>query len=306
MVAVISDKGAESSIALHEKLGFVEVGRMGRVGFKFGRWLGTIYPAAAAQAGEEEAWVRQALRRIGGCVTSSPRSSPAWRAEMEAWIAEALAVRGETVVAVREGAGVGCHTRRREHPGNRLGGGPPAPREPPCWSGSSRSRRAPQPIVRVDASTRRVLSAHAGPTLSVRRRQAGCPTMTRRRRSTCRGDRWAAARRAATVAAARRGVPRIDLRDPEREVELRLERAGALDAEHPFFLSADERRTIRHATRCCATRRAPRRRARHARAQRPAPRERLRRGRDREIGDFGDSVISHPPPDAGAPGIRRA
>lgn len=43
MVAVISDKGAEASIALHEKLGFVEVGRMGRVGFKFGRWLGTIY-----------------------------------------------------------------------------------------------------------------------------------------------------------------------------------------------------------------------------------------------------------------------
>ena len=42
MVAVISDKGAESSIALHKKLGFVEVGRMGRVGFKFGRWLGTI------------------------------------------------------------------------------------------------------------------------------------------------------------------------------------------------------------------------------------------------------------------------
>jgi L-amino acid N-acyltransferase YncA len=43
IVAVISDKGAESSIALHENLGFVEVGRMGRVGFKFGRWLGTIY-----------------------------------------------------------------------------------------------------------------------------------------------------------------------------------------------------------------------------------------------------------------------
>jgi L-amino acid N-acyltransferase YncA len=43
MVAVISDKGAEASIALHEKLGFVEVGRMGRVGFKFGRWLGTVY-----------------------------------------------------------------------------------------------------------------------------------------------------------------------------------------------------------------------------------------------------------------------
>lgn len=43
MVAVISDKGAEGSIALHEKLGFTEVGRMGKVGFKFGRPIGTIY-----------------------------------------------------------------------------------------------------------------------------------------------------------------------------------------------------------------------------------------------------------------------
>jgi len=43
MVAVISDKGAEASVALHEKLGFVEVGRMGKVGYKFGRSLGTIY-----------------------------------------------------------------------------------------------------------------------------------------------------------------------------------------------------------------------------------------------------------------------
>ncbi|MDX2378068.1 GNAT family N-acetyltransferase [Microbacterium sp. LRZ72] len=43
LVAVISDKGAAGSIALHERLGFHEVGRMGRVGFKFGRWLGTVY-----------------------------------------------------------------------------------------------------------------------------------------------------------------------------------------------------------------------------------------------------------------------
>jgi L-amino acid N-acyltransferase YncA len=43
IVAAISDKGAEASIALHEKLGFREVGRMGRVGFKFGRWLGVVY-----------------------------------------------------------------------------------------------------------------------------------------------------------------------------------------------------------------------------------------------------------------------
>lgn len=43
IVAVMSDKGAEASVALHERYGFVEVGRMGRVGHKFGRWLGTIY-----------------------------------------------------------------------------------------------------------------------------------------------------------------------------------------------------------------------------------------------------------------------
>ncbi len=43
IVAVISDTGAEASVRLHEKFGFVEVGRMGRVGHKFGRDLGTIY-----------------------------------------------------------------------------------------------------------------------------------------------------------------------------------------------------------------------------------------------------------------------
>ncbi len=43
IVAVISDSGAEASIRLHAKHGFVEVGRMGRVGFKFGRSLGTVY-----------------------------------------------------------------------------------------------------------------------------------------------------------------------------------------------------------------------------------------------------------------------
>jgi len=42
MLAVIADQGAEASIALHEKFGFTEIGRMGRVGFKFDRWLGTV------------------------------------------------------------------------------------------------------------------------------------------------------------------------------------------------------------------------------------------------------------------------
>ena len=42
VVAVIADQGAEASIALHKRFGFTEIGHMGRVGFKFGRWLGTV------------------------------------------------------------------------------------------------------------------------------------------------------------------------------------------------------------------------------------------------------------------------
>jgi len=42
LVAVIADQGAEASIALHERYGFVESGRMGRVGYKFGHWVGTV------------------------------------------------------------------------------------------------------------------------------------------------------------------------------------------------------------------------------------------------------------------------
>ena len=42
MIAVIADKGAEASIAMHKAFGFEEIGRMGKVGFKFDRWLGTV------------------------------------------------------------------------------------------------------------------------------------------------------------------------------------------------------------------------------------------------------------------------
>lgn len=42
ILAVIADKGAEGSIRLHESFGFKEIGRMGRVGYKFERWLGTV------------------------------------------------------------------------------------------------------------------------------------------------------------------------------------------------------------------------------------------------------------------------
>ncbi|WIE74399.1 GNAT family N-acetyltransferase [Curtobacterium sp. MCSS17_007] len=42
VIAVIADRQAEASIRLHERLGFEEVGRMGKVGFKYDRWLGTV------------------------------------------------------------------------------------------------------------------------------------------------------------------------------------------------------------------------------------------------------------------------
>jgi phosphinothricin acetyltransferase len=42
IVAVIADRGAEASVRLHRAFGFTDVGHMGRVGFKFDRWLGTV------------------------------------------------------------------------------------------------------------------------------------------------------------------------------------------------------------------------------------------------------------------------
>jgi phosphinothricin acetyltransferase len=42
IIAVIADKGAEASIAMHKSFGFVEQGHMGKVGFKFNRWIGTV------------------------------------------------------------------------------------------------------------------------------------------------------------------------------------------------------------------------------------------------------------------------
>lgn len=42
IIAVISDQGAEASVALHRRFGFREIGRLSRVGYKFDTWLGTI------------------------------------------------------------------------------------------------------------------------------------------------------------------------------------------------------------------------------------------------------------------------
>jgi L-amino acid N-acyltransferase YncA len=42
LLAVVADSGAASSLGLHRSLGFKETGRMGRVAYKFDRWIGTV------------------------------------------------------------------------------------------------------------------------------------------------------------------------------------------------------------------------------------------------------------------------
>jgi L-amino acid N-acyltransferase YncA len=42
VVAVIADKGADASIRMHEQFGFKRIGHLGKVGYKFDRWLGTV------------------------------------------------------------------------------------------------------------------------------------------------------------------------------------------------------------------------------------------------------------------------
>jgi phosphinothricin acetyltransferase len=54
MIAVIG--GAEpASIALHAKCGFAEVGRLRAVGFKFGRWLDSVYMQRSLPASLDDA-----------------------------------------------------------------------------------------------------------------------------------------------------------------------------------------------------------------------------------------------------------
>jgi phosphinothricin acetyltransferase len=43
MVAVIGDSANRASIALHQRFGFVEAGRLQAAGYKFGRWLDVIF-----------------------------------------------------------------------------------------------------------------------------------------------------------------------------------------------------------------------------------------------------------------------
>jgi len=53
VIAVIADKGADASIALHANFGFTEIGHMGKVGFKFGRWLGTVLMQKSLKGGRK-------------------------------------------------------------------------------------------------------------------------------------------------------------------------------------------------------------------------------------------------------------
>jgi phosphinothricin acetyltransferase len=50
MVAAV-DGANEGSIRFHERLGFVVVGRMPEVGFKFGRWLDLVLLQRVIRAG---------------------------------------------------------------------------------------------------------------------------------------------------------------------------------------------------------------------------------------------------------------
>jgi len=55
VIAVIADKGADASIAMHEAFGFTKIGEMGKVGFKFGRWLGTVLMQKSLKGGAKGA-----------------------------------------------------------------------------------------------------------------------------------------------------------------------------------------------------------------------------------------------------------
>ncbi len=52
MIAVIGDSANLASIRLHEALGFERVGVLGKVGFKFGRWVDTVLMQRELQGGD--------------------------------------------------------------------------------------------------------------------------------------------------------------------------------------------------------------------------------------------------------------
>lgn len=51
MIAVITTPGSDASVALHRRLGFETVGHLPDVGYKFGRWHGTLFMQRALGPG---------------------------------------------------------------------------------------------------------------------------------------------------------------------------------------------------------------------------------------------------------------
>jgi L-amino acid N-acyltransferase YncA len=81
VIAVIADQGADASIRLHAALGFTESGRMGRVGWKFGRWLGTVTMQLTLRPTEQPGRWARAMRRAtpgaGAPAPTTPAPAPA-------------------------------------------------------------------------------------------------------------------------------------------------------------------------------------------------------------------------------------
>jgi phosphinothricin acetyltransferase len=59
MIAVIGDSENRASIALHERLGFIRVGTLHAVGFKFGRWVDSVLMQRALDPDERVAGDRE-------------------------------------------------------------------------------------------------------------------------------------------------------------------------------------------------------------------------------------------------------
>ena len=55
MIAVVADSGEPASMALHQRLGFVQVGTLNAVGYKFGRWIDTAFLQRPLNSGQHSA-----------------------------------------------------------------------------------------------------------------------------------------------------------------------------------------------------------------------------------------------------------
>jgi phosphinothricin acetyltransferase len=52
MLAVIGDSANTGSIALHRRMGFAHIGTLASVGFKFGRWVDSVFMQRALGPGD--------------------------------------------------------------------------------------------------------------------------------------------------------------------------------------------------------------------------------------------------------------